>query len=98
MLYYKNLVFVHVVYERIIEFALVCDSYYEAKKRGVKMEKVIQTLKRIDGEKRIPVLKMEIDYELQTLYDALQANEEGQIKESKQKLERLRSELIHLEA
>ena len=62
------------------------------------MEKVIQTLKRIDGEKRIPVLKMEIDYELLTLYDALQTNEKKQITDSKKKLERLRSEWIRLEA
>ncbi|MDQ0253868.1 hypothetical protein J2S74_001240 [Evansella vedderi] len=62
------------------------------------MEKVIQTLKRNDGEKRIPVLKMEIDYELLTLYDALQSNDKEQIKKSKKKLEKLRSEWILLEA
>lgn len=61
------------------------------------MEKVIQTLRRIDGEKRIPVLKMEIDYELLTLYDALQSNDKDQIKKSKKKLEQLRSEWILLE-
>lgn len=62
------------------------------------MEKVIQTLKRRDGEKRIPVLKLEIDYELLTLYDAMQLKEQDQINDSKEKLEKLRSEWLLLEA
>ncbi|MBM7095968.1 MULTISPECIES: hypothetical protein [Alteribacter] len=61
------------------------------------MEKVIQTLKRRDGERRIPVLKMEIDYELQTLFDAMQASDQKQIEKSKRILERLRNELQRLE-
>jgi len=62
------------------------------------MEKVIQTLKRRDGEKRIPVLKLEIDYELQTLFDAIQANEQDQVTDCKAKLDTLRSEWLRLEA
>ncbi|PYZ93288.1 hypothetical protein CR194_08830 [Salipaludibacillus keqinensis] len=62
------------------------------------MEKVIQTLKRRDGEKRIPVLKLEIDYELQTLFDAIQANEQDQVIVSKTKLDKLRNEWLRLEA
>ncbi|PYZ97842.1 hypothetical protein CR205_04410 [Alteribacter lacisalsi] len=62
------------------------------------MEKVIQTLKRRDGERRIPVLKMEIDYELQTLFDAMQASDQKQVEKSKRILERLRNELLRLEA
>ncbi|SDN23737.1 hypothetical protein SAMN04488053_101208 [Alkalicoccus daliensis] len=62
------------------------------------MEKVIQTLKRKDGERRIPVLKLEIDYELQTLFDAMQENESSQIEMSKVRLEELREEWLRLEA
>lgn len=62
------------------------------------MEKVIQTLKRRDGEKRIPVLKLEIDYELQTLFDAIQANEQDEVSDCKVKLDILRSEWLRLEA
>lgn len=62
------------------------------------MEKVIQTLKRKDGERRIPVLKLEIDYELQTLFDAMQVNECEQIEVSKVRLEELRGEWMRLEA
>ena len=62
------------------------------------MEKVIQTLRRKDGENRIPVLKLEIDYELQTLYDAIVAEEPFQVEESKSKLSELRNEWLRLEA
>ncbi|WP_096435583.1 hypothetical protein [Alteribacter populi] len=62
------------------------------------MEKVIQTLKRRDGEQRIPVLKLEIDYELQTLFDAMQVNDHKQVEKSKRILELLRNEWIRLEA
>lgn len=62
------------------------------------MEKVIQTLRRRDGENRIPVLKLEIDYELQTLYDAMVAKETTQVEECKLKLTELRNEWLRLEA
>ncbi len=62
------------------------------------MKQVMNTLKRTDAERRIPVLKLEIDYELATLFDALKAKDQKQINESKRKLERLRLELVRLEA
>ncbi|GEL08879.1 hypothetical protein [Salisediminibacterium halotolerans] len=62
------------------------------------MEKVIQTLRRKDGENRIPVLKLEIDYELQSLYDAMEANETSAVEQCKENLEQLRYEWLRLEA
>ncbi|KZE63359.1 hypothetical protein AWM68_15190 [Fictibacillus phosphorivorans] len=62
------------------------------------MKQVMNTLKRTDAERRIPVLKLEIDYELATLFDALKLKDQKQINESKRKLERLRLELVRLEA
>lgn len=62
------------------------------------MKQVIQTLRRKDAEERLPVLHLELDYELATLYDAMVENDEIQINESKEKLESLRRELIRLEA
>lgn len=61
------------------------------------MEQVIQTFKRTDGEKRIAVLRLEIDYELATLHDAMVASDFGKIAECKKKLEQFRQELIRLE-
>jgi hypothetical protein len=62
------------------------------------MKQVMNTLKRTDAERRIPVLKLEIDYELATLFDALKLKDQKQINDSKRKLERLRLELVRLEA
>lgn len=62
------------------------------------MKQVIQTLLKNDAEERLPVLKMEINYELATLFDALESNDPAQIKHSKRKLEQLRQELMQLEA
>ena len=62
------------------------------------MKQVIQSLKRTDAEERIPVLWLELDYELATLHDAMMSNDEEQIRASKQKLETLRQELLRLEA
>lgn len=62
------------------------------------MKQVIQTLKRRDAEKRIPVLRLEIDYELATLYDAMTAGDAEQINKCKRKLEIFRQEMLQLEA
>jgi hypothetical protein len=62
------------------------------------MKQVIQTLKRTDAEKRIPVLRMEIDYELARLYEAMVNGDDQTIKDCKEKLTRFRQELIRLEA
>lgn len=53
---------------------------------------------RKDAERRIPVLKLEIDYELATLFDALNDDHMQQINKSKKRLEELRIEMLRLEA
>ncbi|HEX6923616.1 MAG TPA: hypothetical protein VF149_07315 [Bacillales bacterium] len=62
------------------------------------MRQVIQTLKRRDAERRIPVIRLEIDYELVTLHDAMLTEDEEVMDQCKNKLEQLRQELIRLEA
>lgn len=63
----------------------------------VSMEQVMEAFKRKDAEIRIKVLRLEIDYELATLYEALENNDLKTITESKQRLEELRKELLLLE-
>lgn len=65
---------------------------------NVTIEQVIAALKRRDSEERIPVLRLELDYELATLYEALENNDHQQINKSKQKLKLLRREMLLLEA
>ncbi|MCA1029910.1 hypothetical protein LCL95_02540 [Bacillus timonensis] len=61
------------------------------------MKQVMNILKRTDGEKRIAVLRLEVDYELATLYDAMKENDEKLKNDCKNKLEKLRQEMIRLE-
>jgi hypothetical protein len=60
------------------------------------MKKVMNGLKRTEGEKRIAILRLELDYELATLYEAMMENDEEKKKECKRKLEKLRQEMIRL--
>ncbi|WP_077620938.1 hypothetical protein [Bacillus sinesaloumensis] len=62
------------------------------------MKQVMNDLKRIDGEKRMAVLRLEVDYELATLYDAMIDNDEVKKAESKKKLKKLSQEMSKLEA
>ncbi len=61
------------------------------------MRKTVNSPKRTDGEKRMAVLRLELDYELATLYEAMMENDEEKKKECKRKLERLRQELMRLQ-
>lgn len=62
------------------------------------MRQVINALKRTDAEKRIPVLRLELDYELATLYDAMMEDDKQKKEACVQKLEVLRLEMLRLEA
>ncbi|ELK40918.1 hypothetical protein D478_16604 [Brevibacillus agri BAB-2500] len=62
------------------------------------MDQVIAALKRRDSEERIPVLRLELDYELATLFDAIKAEDQAQIKKSMEVLKQLRREMLLLEA
>lgn len=65
---------------------------------NVTIDQVMAALKRRDAEERIPVLRLELDYELATLYDALKQRDTEQINQSKQRLKQLRREMLLLEA
>ncbi len=62
-----------------------------------KLKQVINDLKRKDGEKRLAVLRLEVDYELATLYDAMIEKDEEKKAECKKKLQKLSQEMIKIE-
>jgi len=62
-----------------------------------KLKQVINDLKRKDGEKRLAVLRLEVDYELATLYDAMIEKDEVKKAECKKKLQKLSQEMIKIE-
>lgn len=57
---------------------------------------VMDVLRKDDAHKQIPVIRLEIDYELVTLHDALQANDQVEIIKSKERLEMLRQKWMEL--
>ncbi|TSB45298.1 hypothetical protein [Alkalicoccobacillus porphyridii] len=60
------------------------------------MEKVIHPVQQKDEMTRLPVLRLELDYELMTLHDAMVNQDTSAIKRSKLCLARLREEWIQL--
>ncbi|CAM3692511.1 hypothetical protein [Mesobacillus zeae] len=63
------------------------------------MKQLINTTrkKNVDQQKTA-VLRLEMDYELATLFDAMNLSDKTKVKECKQKLERIRQELLRLKA
>lgn len=63
------------------------------------MKQLISSTRKRSGEmQRTRVLKLEMDYELATLFDAMSDSDNTKMKECKQKLERIRQELLRLKA
>jgi hypothetical protein len=78
------------------------DLFYIDGKEGTAMYRVtehdvMQALKRSDIEERIPVLRLEVDYELAVLYEALRKGNQSEIEQSKRRLNKLRREMLLLE-
>lgn len=58
------------------------------------MKQVVHILRKVEFEKQyIKGLQLELDYELATLYDALNEGDDKQIKSSKTRLEEIHMEL-----
>lgn len=56
----------------------------------------MDVIRKNDAQEKLPVLRLEIDYELVTLHDALQANDKVEIIKSKERLESLRQQWMKL--
>ncbi|EWG11791.1 hypothetical protein LIS77_08375 [Cytobacillus firmus] len=63
------------------------------------MKQLMNTVKKKNGDReRTAVLRLEMDYELATLFDAMSEKNEDLQKQSKLKLEKIRQELLRLKA
>lgn len=60
------------------------------------MKYVIDTLRKQELKEQLPVIRLEIDYELLTLYDAMQVEDKVQIIKSKEKLIYLRNKMMEI--
>ncbi|MDX8364911.1 hypothetical protein [Cytobacillus sp. IB215665] len=60
------------------------------------MKQVMKSLKRSDNEQRLAVLRLELDYELLTLYEAIVEKNVPEKNECLKRLEQIREELVSL--
>jgi len=91
----ENILFGEVI--RLVEIRGVEHKVIFQKKPLVTREEMVEAFKNKRASERIPVLKLEMDYELMVLNDAVQAHDKKKMKESKQKLRALRQEMLWLE-
>ncbi len=61
------------------------------------MKYVMEALRRKEAQERLPVIRMEIDYELATLYDAMQEDDKVMIIKTKERLEELRKQMLQID-
>ncbi len=58
---------------------------------------VMETLRKKEAREKLPVIRMEIDYELVTLYDAMKKEDTVAIIKSKERLINLRKQWLEME-
>lgn len=83
---------------RMVEISGVEHKIIYQREPVVTQDEIILALKSQRIEERIPVFKLELEYELATLYEAMQGDDYHEICLIKQRLETLRQEMMKLEA
>lgn len=91
----ENIMFGEII--RTVEISGVEQKVLFQKESVVTVEAVVEAFKSKRVEERIPVHRMEMDYELANLYDLLQSGKKSGIEASKQRLRDLRQEMFLLE-
>jgi len=64
----------------------------------IQVKYVMDVLRQNEAHEQLPVIRLEIDYELVTLHDAMQTNDKVEIIKSKERLESLRQRWLNLKA
>ncbi|SDC68015.1 hypothetical protein SAMN05421663_103331 [Terribacillus halophilus] len=62
------------------------------------MRDVMEALRKREAEEKVPAIRLEIDYYLMTLYDAMQEDDENAVKLTKEKLQVLSEQLNGFES
>ncbi|GGN58372.1 MULTISPECIES: hypothetical protein [Oceanobacillus] len=60
------------------------------------MKYLMQAIEKQEAKLKLPVIRMEIDYELMNLYEAMEAGDKTEIIKVKQRLSSLRHQLIEI--
>lgn len=91
----ENIMFGEII--RLVEVSGMEHRIIYQKKPFVTFEDMIQAFQSKRAEERIGVLRLELDYELSNLQEALAAGNEAQIEQITEKLQALRIEMLQLE-
>ncbi|KIL41182.1 hypothetical protein SD70_09165 [Gordoniibacillus kamchatkensis] len=91
----ENIMFGEII--RMVEISGIEHKVLFQREPVVTVEEMIQAFRSKRPEERIPVLRLELDYELATLHEALQRGDAAAAEESKTKLQALRQEMLQLE-
>jgi hypothetical protein len=94
-IFIENIMFGEII--RMVEISGIEHKVLYQKEPMVTLEEVMQALRSKRPDERIPVLRLELDYELSSLFEALQAEDEKAVLSSKLKLSELRKEMLLLE-
>ncbi len=91
----ENIMFGEII--RMVEISGVEHKVVYQRESVVTLEDIAQAYRSTRAEDRIPVLRMEIDYELATLSESLALGHRAAADASRAKLEELRQEMLLLE-
>lgn len=91
----ENIMFGEII--RMVEISGVEHKVLFQKEPVVTIDEIIQAFKSKRAEERAAVVRLELDYELTVLQDALTAGEEEAVSASKERLMVLREEMMQLE-
>lgn len=91
----ENIMFGEII--RMVEISGVEHKVVYQRDSIVTLEDIAKAYRSTRAEERIPVLRMELDYELSALFEALSEGNLEAAQQSKAKLEELRKEMLQLE-
>lgn len=91
----ENIMFGEII--RMVEISGVEHKVLFQKEPVVTLDEMVQAFKSKRAEERVAVLRLELDYELALLHEALESKDEEQVAVCKERLKEMRSEMLQLE-
>lgn len=91
----ENIMFGEII--RMVEISGVEHKVLFQKEPVVTLDEMVQAFKSKRAEERVAVLRLELDYELALLHEALESNDAEQVAVCKERLKEMRSEMLQLE-
>jgi hypothetical protein len=98
----RQILIENIMFGEIIRTVEICGVehkiLYERDQPLVTVEEIMQAFRSKRVDERIPVLRLEMDYELAVLFEALEKGDKTAEQNSRKRLEELRKEMLLLEA